>query len=69
MADSRGENLHGKVYDKIKGAFVNPKDVTDPKNSSFPVDKTFFLKNGSLFSRIDAEIELYSRSNIPLSKL
>jgi hypothetical protein len=42
------------VYDKRNGRFVMPSEVGE--GCGKPIEKDFFVKNGSLFSRIEAEM-------------
>ncbi len=54
---NRGESLQGKIFDKVLNKFV--KKCNDPYlNRHIKFDQRFFLKKGSVFSRMDAEIEL-----------
>lgn len=56
-AEASKESLYGKVYDKRTGKFVMPSEVGE--SCGKPIEKDFFVKNGSLFSRIDAEMQLF----------
>ena len=60
QAEAKNESLHGKVYDRKMGRFVFPREVSDIKNCGKLIEKDFFIKNGSLFSRIEAELELFN---------
>lgn len=57
QAEAKKESLFGKVYDKRTGQFVMPSEVSE--SCGKPIEKDFFVKNGSLFSRLEAEMELF----------
>jgi hypothetical protein len=60
QAEAKNECLNGKVYDRKQCRFVYPREASDIKNCGRLIEKDFFIKNGSLFSRIEAELELFN---------
>lgn len=55
-------NWDGKVFDKEKGCFVDASQIADPMARKKAIDSQFFMKNGSFYTKMDAEIDLFKKS-------
>jgi hypothetical protein len=56
VAQTNNESLEGKVFDRVKGMFVPVSEVRDPNLQKQAFNESFFLKNGSYLTRLEAEV-------------